>query len=198
MNMRLPGFATLCVFPEGRNESSPGWSPPRRTEPWDSVGPVCPRPVGPGRTSTPHVSRIVFDVVLFQKGAELGLEISPSMMILLTSDVRQRGAPLRRSNGEGSVPFLPFKALDCAGLMHPTRGCTLDFPHCFRNRERRWERKKDMDVVLRSTNCEGFQAVFSRNASHISPQLGLDFRSDRFAPLFRGEDTVKQRGAIGV
>ena len=33
---------------------------------------------------------------------------------------------------------------------------------------------------------------------HIGPQVGLDFRGNASAPFFSGEDTVDQRGRVGM
>jgi hypothetical protein len=56
---------SLQPLPEGENENSPGWS---AAEPWESI----PLPDAPsrrdGRNLPTHVTRIVFDAVLVEKG----------------------------------------------------------------------------------------------------------------------------------
>ena len=151
-----------------------------------------------GRNSPPNITRIVFNLVFLQEGNELSLEIARPMMLLLASDVLQRGAHLGPSNGERAITFLPFKTVRLGGLVHPERRGTLDFSHCCGDWYGRRQREQKMDVVLHSADAKGLHLVFAGDAAHVGPQTGLDFRCDYFAPLFGGKDTVEERTAIGV
>ena len=55
-----------------------------------------------------------------------------------------------------------------------------------------------MDVVFHATDAKRLHLVFARDAAHVGPQTRLDFSVDRFTPLLGGEDTMKERAAIGV
>jgi hypothetical protein len=198
------GTASLSSLPEGEEESSPGTAaPPRRAV----------------RNSPPYVARIEFDAVLLQKRNELCLEVDLLMMFLLARDVRQRGADLSTSDREVgtarlqtnhssgwsvtaqylcSVAFLPREVANCAGFVHPMRGRAFDLPHGRRNRERRWKRKKNVDVIVGSSNRESFHVVFSCDASHVGPQPRLNLWRDGLVPFLCGEDTMKKRATIGV
>jgi hypothetical protein len=190
--------ASLSPLSEGEVENSPGWSPRRRIEPWDG------RPFAPGsprrvvRSSPPYVARIEINAVFFQERDEFCLEVDFLMMFLLARDVGQRCAYLSATDGERPVAFLPRKVLDCAGFVHPMRGRALDLPHSLCNRDRRWKRKKNVDVIVGSSNRESFHIVFSRNASHVSPHPRLNLWRDGLAPLLCGEDTMKKRATVGV
>jgi len=186
--------ASLRSLPEGEGENSPGWSPPWRMEPWEGAAPSR----RDGRTSPPNISRIIFNAVLFEKGDILGLKIALPVMLFLARDIRQRCAHLSPSDGERTVPFLPFKVIDCAGFMHPARGCALDFPYRRGDRRGRGQREQNMNVVLHAADAKRLHLVFTRDAAHVGPQPWLDFREDDLVPLLGGEDTVKERAAIGV
>jgi len=190
--------ALQLSLPEGDDENSPGWSPRTRTEPWESD----PKETAPsrrdGRNSPPNIARIVFDAVLLEKGDVLSLEITCAMMLFLACDVFQGRANLRPSDRERAITFLPFKAFDLAGLMHPERGYTFDFPHCRGYRHRRRQRKQEMNVVLYSADAKRLHLVLARDASHVGPQTRLDFCDDGLAPLLGGEDTMEDRATVGV
>ena len=190
--------AFVSHLPEGEGENSPGWSPLERTEPWEAG----PKETAPsrraGRNSAPHVAWIVFNAVLLEKGDVLSLKVSCAMMLFLTRDVRQRSAHLCPSDGKRTIAFLPFKAFDLAGLVHPGRGCTLDLSHCRSHWHRRRQREQKVNMVLHSADTKRLELVFTRDAAHISPQTRLDFRENRLAPLFGGKNTMYERATIGV
>ncbi len=185
-------------LPEGDAENSPGWSPPTRTEPWESRPSRTATSRRDGRISTPHISRIVFNAMFFQKGNVLRSKITLPMMLLLVCNVGERRRHLGPSDGKRAITLLPFEVIQRARFMHPARGCTFDCLHRRGYRERRRQREKNMNVVFHSTYAKRLHLVLACNAAHISPQSRLDIRDNRIAPLFGGEDTMKQRATIGV
>jgi len=186
------------LLPEGGNENSPGWSPPTRTEPWDSVRTMCRPPRRAGRNSAPDVSRIVFDAVLLQEREELGLEIALLMMLLLARDIRNRGGDLCPPDRERAVTLLPFEFVVRACLVHPQRRRAFDFSHGLGNRHGRRKRKQNVNVILGAAHRKSCYAMFSCDAAHVSPKSILNLRHDDRAPLLGREDTMEQRGAIRV
>ncbi len=196
--MKSPSATLLQIVPEGGFENGPRWSPPQRTEPWDGDQVKSAPSRRANRISPPNIARVVVNLVLLQEGKKLRLEIVLPMMYFLTRNIRQCRVNLTHSDGKGTVTLLPFETPHPACFIHPVRGRALDLPHRFCHRERRWERKKDVEMILRSTNSEGFPSVFSRNASYIGPQPGLDLRRDDFASCLRGKDTMEQRATISV
>lgn len=186
------------ALPEGEGGNSPGWSPQHRTEPWEH-DPETPSPSRrDGRNLPQNIARIEFNVMFLQKGDELSLEIALTMMLFLTRYISQCGSHLGPSNGERTVAFLPFEALDCAGFRHPKRGRALGLLHRRGDRHKRGQRKQKMDAILRSADAERLHPVFARAAAHIRPQSRLDIRNNYLFPLFGREDTMKQRATIGV
>jgi len=177
--------ASPPFLPEGERENSPGWRPRKRTEPWECRPTAEPASRRAARTSSPHITWIVFNAMLLQERHELCLEIAPSMMIFLACDVRYRGACLRRSNGKCAVPLLPCKILAVAGLMHPRRRCALDLPHCRGNRQRRRQRQQNMHMILRPAYRQGLHLVFACNAADVGPKPCPDLRRVRVTPLLR-------------
>src|SRR3954453_22156332 len=129
MKIRTAGPSFL---PEGGTENSRGWSV---AEPWDYDAFVGPARRA-GRTSAPHVARVVINAVFFQKRNKFGLEVAFPMMVLLASDICQSGLNLGPSNGKRTVALLPFKTVEAAGLVHPMRRFALDLPHRVGNRQR--------------------------------------------------------------
>lgn len=185
-------------LPEGEDENSPGWSPPQRTEPWESAPDVPAPSRRDGRSSTPDIARVVFNAVLFEEGDVLGLEVALLVMLLLARYIRKRRGHLGPSDREGAIALLPFKAIHRAGLVHPMRGCALDLPHGRGDRHGRRQRKQKMNVVLGSSDAERGHLMLARDATHVGPQTRLDFSGDGLASLLGGEDAMKERAAIGV
>jgi len=165
---------------EGRYENSPGWSPRQRTEPWECV-PNMPTPSRrDGRNLPPNISRIVFDLMFLEKRDVLGLEVAFSVMLFLARDVRERSAYLSPSDGERAIPFLPFKFIQAANIMHPERGCALNVPHCRGNRRGRRQREQYVNVVLHAADTERLHVMFASDAAHVSPKARLDFGDNDF------------------
>ena len=181
---------SLPSLPEGERENSPGWSPPQRTEPWEYVANTPAPSRRDGRNLPPNIARIVFNLMFFQKGDELRLEIALSVMLFLARYVRERSAYLGPSDGERPIAFLPFEIILCAGLVHPERRCALDCLHrrCYRHRRR--QRQQNMNVILHSAYAERLHLVLARDAAHIGPKPRLNIRYDCLAPLLGGKDTM--------
>ena len=190
--------ASLSALPEGEQESSPGWSPQSRTEPWDCGPGTAAPPRRAVRNSLPNIAGIEFNTVLLQKGNEFRLEVDPLMMFLLAFDVRQRCTDLGASDREGSLALLPREVPDRARFVHPMRGRTLDLSHGRRNSARCLKRKKHVDVIVSSPNSECLHPMFSGNSSDVGPQPRLNLRRNGLVPLLCGEDTMKKRATIGV
>jgi hypothetical protein len=55
-----------------------------------------------------------------------------------------------------------------------------------------------MNMVFHSADAKRLHLVLARDAAHVSPKAGLDFRSDCLLAIFGGEDAMKQRATIGV
>ena len=111
--------SSVLSLPEEEVENSPGWSPPGRTELWERVRKMPAPSRRVGRNSSPHVTRVVFNVVSLQKRDELALEIMFPMVLFLARNVRKRGVYLSPSDGERPIPFLPFETFLTARFVHP-------------------------------------------------------------------------------
>ena len=191
-------FLSSTSLPKGEYENSPGWSSPKRPDPWERGSIRCGPPLRVVRTSPPNVTRVVGDVVFLQEGDELRLEISFAMMLILVPDVRNCGADLSLPDGEGAITFLPFEALNHADSVHPMRRDALDFSHGCGDRHGRRQRQEKMDTVFCSSDLKSLHAVIPRNAAHVGPQPRLDLRGDDLGAVLGGKDTMSQRATIGV
>ncbi len=185
-------------LPEGEDENSPGCSPQSRTKPWGRAPDAAGASPRAARSSPPHIARVVIHLVLLQKREEFRLEIALPMMLFLARDVIHSTIDLSPSDGECSIPLLPFKALHRTGFVHPVRRCAFDFPHRFGNRHRCGKRRERVNVIFGATDCEGHDPVLACDSSHVSPQPRLVFRRDGSLALFGREDAVKQCTTIGV
>jgi hypothetical protein len=55
-----------------------------------------------------------------------------------------------------------------------------------------------MDVILYSSDAKRLHLVFTRDAAHVGPKARLDSREDGPLAILGGEETMKQRRAVGV
>jgi len=135
-----------------------------------------------GRQSPQHELWIGLDSVLLQEGQEFVSEIVSRMMLRLTLDVGNRPWNLRRADGKGPVPRLPFEVA-AAVVMHPLRRPSLDLLDGSRNSDRRRQGQEQVDVIFHSARGQDLQAAVSSNAAHIGAQALLDNRLDRLTAL---------------
>jgi hypothetical protein len=137
--------------------------------------------------------------VAFEERDELFLKCMTPMVLGLVFDVSLRVIGLRDADAEGAVAFLPSEVTtfrEC--IMNPFGRAAFDELHRLGDGKRRWEREEEVDVILHSSDGEGFYAVVAGNAAEVGSEAGLEIVVDRFAAFFRAEDAVVERTAVGV
>src|SRR4051812_20528529 len=76
--------------------------------------------------------------------------------------------------------------------MNPFRGVPFEKLHCRRDRHRRRQADKDVDMIGYSTGCESFYSLLARTPAKVRPQALSNLRAQHRFALFRREDTMME------
>lgn len=111
------------------------------------------------------------------------------MVFRLRIDVYDRLVLLRDAHAKCSIALLPLKSrLDV--FIEPFGGAAFQELHGLRQRHSCGKRKKNVNVVVRATDRDGFEAVSARNAAEERPEAVSNLFVDYGQSFFLVENTT--------
>jgi len=113
------------------------------------------------------------------------------MVFRLRIDVYDRLVLLRDAHAKCSIALLPLKSrLDV--FIEPFGGAAFQELHGLRQRHSCGKRKKNVNVVVRATDRDGFEAVSARNAAEERPEAVSNLFVDYGQSFFGGKHDVHE------
>ena len=156
-----------------------------QAKPWRAESPKHNDPLVPNK---PLIER---NMILLEKRAHLVLETTLGVVRLLSVDVTQKHANIRRADGEQSVSALPREIANPL-LFHPNGRPGLDLRHDLRRRSRRRQSYRKMNMVGNAAHPKTLAIQFARDAREICMKVGTDIIVDQRKPVLRAEDKMHQ------
>ena len=98
-----------------------------------------------------------------------------------------------------AVAFLPGEVTPIGErIVHPFGRACFDELHRLRDGKSRWEREKEVHVILHAADGEGLHAVIASDAAEVGPKAGLEIGVDGAPAFFGAEDAVIEGTNVGV